>query len=72
MADRFAVAVADDLILDGESITVLASVGVAWSPDRQVDADLVALADGAMYESKRVGHGRAALAVRPGVGVPAG
>ena len=43
-------------------VEVVASVGVAWTCDPEVDADaLVAMADAAMYDSKRQGAGRPVL-----------
>jgi diguanylate cyclase (GGDEF)-like protein/PAS domain S-box-containing protein len=43
-------------------VEVVTSVGVAWSADPEVGADaLVAMADAAMYDSKRQGAGRPVL-----------
>jgi diguanylate cyclase (GGDEF)-like protein/PAS domain S-box-containing protein len=49
---------------DGQLVVPIASIGVAWSEQRSVDSDtLVACADRAMYESKRLRRGRPVLSV---------
>jgi diguanylate cyclase (GGDEF)-like protein len=48
---------------DGERIRVTASFGVAAFPDARSQDQLVAASDGALYEAKRTGKNRVALAV---------
>ena len=52
-------------------VEVVASVGVAWSCDDDIAADaLVAMADAAMYDSKRQGGGRPVLRTELASGRP--
>jgi diguanylate cyclase (GGDEF)-like protein/PAS domain S-box-containing protein len=65
LSERLAEAVAEPLPVDGELLSVRASIGLAFA-DGPVDAkDLIARADAAMYRSKRAGEGRAVLAAVP-------
>ena len=53
LADRIASVVAAPVHLDGAVVRPSASVGVAWTGERDLDADtLIAEADGAMYAAK--------------------
>jgi diguanylate cyclase (GGDEF)-like protein len=63
IAERIADAIgAADIQLGDVILTPSASIGVAWSNSEGVNADaLVALADVAMYESKRQRQGRPVL-----------
>jgi diguanylate cyclase (GGDEF)-like protein/PAS domain S-box-containing protein len=62
LAERLAAAVAEPLPVDGELLSVRASIGLAFA-DGPIDAkDLIARADAAMYRSKRTGRGRPVLA----------
>jgi diguanylate cyclase (GGDEF)-like protein/PAS domain S-box-containing protein len=63
MADRIATGISSERIdLVGEQVLPRASIGVGWS-NTPITADaLVALADQAMYRSKRLRHGRPELA----------
>jgi diguanylate cyclase (GGDEF)-like protein len=67
LAQRLISALSGDVRLGVGSISHQVSIGVAWSDDDRTDADsLVALADSAMYESKRRQGGGATLAnVKP-------
>jgi len=66
LAQREAVAIAG-----GGAIVVQVSIGVAWSVGEGADADeLVAKADGAMYESKHEGSGRPKLAIAEDTSLP--
>jgi diguanylate cyclase (GGDEF)-like protein/PAS domain S-box-containing protein len=63
LAARMADAQREEVRLAGGRLTLQVSIGVAWSGDASVDAEsLVALADHAMYESKRERLGRPKLA----------
>jgi diguanylate cyclase (GGDEF)-like protein len=56
IAERIATAIASTVDLGPVPVPVRASVGVAWTAET-LDADtLIAWADSAMYESKRLGH----------------
>ena len=60
LADRVADALRQQVPLAGGTITCSAGVGVTWSDNAAVDGEtLVAEADTAMYEPKRLGPGRA-------------
>jgi diguanylate cyclase (GGDEF)-like protein/PAS domain S-box-containing protein len=63
LAERLAEAERDDVRLAKGSVPVRLSIGVAWSSGGADADELVALADNAMYESKREGLGRPKLAV---------
>jgi len=65
LAERLARAVAGQSIsVATGSVPIQISVGVAWSAGDMPGADaMVALADSAMYESKREGSGEPKLAV---------
>jgi diguanylate cyclase (GGDEF)-like protein/PAS domain S-box-containing protein len=57
IAERVASSVSGEIALNGRFVEPQVSVGVAWT-DSPVEADtLIAHADTAMYESKRVGRG---------------
>jgi diguanylate cyclase (GGDEF)-like protein/PAS domain S-box-containing protein len=59
LAERLATALNADIRLAAGTITLQASVGVAWSEGHETTADaLVAQADAAMYESKRLRAGQ--------------
>jgi diguanylate cyclase (GGDEF)-like protein/PAS domain S-box-containing protein len=61
-AERIAAALASPIELDGRSIVVGVSIGIAMAGEPEIAADdLLAHADAAMYEAK--GHGRARHAV---------
>jgi diguanylate cyclase (GGDEF)-like protein/PAS domain S-box-containing protein len=62
MADRIAVALSAETIeLGAERVLPRASIGVGWSNTPITADELVALADQAMYRSKRLRHGRPEL-----------
>jgi diguanylate cyclase (GGDEF)-like protein/PAS domain S-box-containing protein len=63
IGERIAAELAQPFKLIGSTVTIGASVGVAWtdSPDATADS-LVATADAAMYRSKRAGRSQAVLA----------
>jgi diguanylate cyclase (GGDEF)-like protein len=62
IGNRISAALDEPVVLDGKRVPVRASVGVAHvgAVERSAD-ELVAEADAAMYQSKRVGAGRAVL-----------
>ena len=61
-ATRVAEALRHQIRLKSAEVACRASVGVAWSPDPNTDADtLIGQADAAMYEAKRAGDGRPLL-----------
>jgi diguanylate cyclase (GGDEF)-like protein/PAS domain S-box-containing protein len=63
LAERLTSVLSGDVRLSTSSITHHVSIGVAWSDSDDIDADsLVALADSAMYESKRRPSGETKLA----------
>ncbi len=63
LAERLAQAELDEIRVAKGAIAVQVSIGVAWTSGEDADADaIVALADNAMYESKREGAGRPKLA----------
>jgi diguanylate cyclase (GGDEF)-like protein len=63
LADRLAEAQRDEVSVATGTVRGRVSIGVAWSSGEGTDADsMVALADGAMYESKRDGLGQPRLA----------
>jgi diguanylate cyclase (GGDEF)-like protein/PAS domain S-box-containing protein len=63
VARAIAARVCGEVQLGTTSVEIRASVGVAWTDDRDANADhFVAAADGAMYESKRSGRGEPILA----------
>jgi diguanylate cyclase (GGDEF)-like protein/PAS domain S-box-containing protein len=63
VARTIATRVRGEVQLGTTRVEFSASVGVAWTDDRDADADrFVAAADGAMYESKRSGRGEPILA----------
>jgi diguanylate cyclase (GGDEF)-like protein/PAS domain S-box-containing protein len=58
IADRIAESLQADFVIDRDSVSLCASVGVAWADGDEVDADsLVSRADAAMYRSKRAATG---------------
>ncbi len=66
LAGRLAQAELDEIVVAKGAIAVQVSIGVAWSSGEEADADaMVAMADKAMYESKREGAGRPKLASAP-------
>jgi len=63
IARRIATVLSEPVELDGTRVRVGASVGVAWTADRDATPDsLVAAADAAMYRSKRDGRCEVVLA----------
>jgi diguanylate cyclase (GGDEF)-like protein len=61
-AERIAEALATPIELDGRSIVVGVSIGIALAADPEIGADdLLAHADAAMYEAKGQGRGRNAV-----------
>ena len=56
------------LSVDGEPVPVTASFGVAAYPQEPTVSALFAAADGALYEAKRLGKNRVALAAEPVAG----
>ena len=67
VAERVRQALAERIVfsVDGEAISVTASFGVAAYPDARTAATLFAAADGALYEAKRTGKNRVAIATEP-------
>jgi GGDEF domain-containing protein len=61
MGHRLITAVTQPLAIDGNEIRVGMSVGVAMSARRENPAELIALADRAMYQAKRSGSGGVAM-----------
>jgi diguanylate cyclase (GGDEF)-like protein/PAS domain S-box-containing protein len=65
IAERIATAFTSTVELEGGPVRLRASVGVAWTTDVR-DADtLIAWADSAMYDSKRLGHQMVTLFTGP-------
>ncbi len=63
LAERLAEAQLDEIRVAKGAIAARASIGVAWTSGEEADADaMVAMADNAMYESKRENAGRPKLA----------
>ena len=63
LAERLAQAERDEVRFAKGSTAVQVSIGVAWTSGQEADADaIVAMADNAMYVSKREGAGRPKLA----------
>ena len=63
LAERLATSLHECVRLTAGSVSTRVSIGVAWSSCAGVDANaLVAQADAAMYQSKRLGAGRPQLA----------
>jgi predicted signal transduction protein with EAL and GGDEF domain len=58
VADRVLAALREPFRLDGETLYVSASIGIALSPPHRLD-DLLRFADAAMYTSKTAGRGQA-------------
>ncbi len=70
LAQRLASALRQPVSLAAGSVAPRVSIGVAWSGSDSVQPDaLVALADAAMYRSKRQGNGQPKLAAAPERGV---
>jgi diguanylate cyclase (GGDEF)-like protein/PAS domain S-box-containing protein len=66
LAERLAEAQLEEVVVANGAITVQVSIGVAWTSGDEADAEaMVAMADTAMYESKREGAGRPRLASTP-------
>lgn len=67
VAERARVAFAERLVLagDGARVAVTASFGVAAFPDHGNEEVLVAAADAALYEAKRLGKNRVVTAAEP-------
>ncbi len=61
VAGRVAKALHHPATIAGTSLTLQASIGVAFSRRECTADELVARADAAMYESKRIGRGRAVI-----------
>jgi len=69
IAERIAAAITSTVDLGPVPVQVRASVGVAWTAET-LDADtLIAWADSAMYESKRMGRQAVTLFTEPGHGM---
>jgi diguanylate cyclase (GGDEF)-like protein/PAS domain S-box-containing protein len=67
VAERLAAAVCRPVLIDDESVTVGASVGIAFAPPGSCTIDaLVEAADGALYEAKRDRRGGYRMAAAPG------
>ncbi|MBI2710677.1 MAG: diguanylate cyclase [Actinobacteria bacterium] len=65
-AGRLAQRLGGSVPVEGGAVQLQASLGVSWSADPAMDADsLVAIADAAMYDSKRDGTGRPVLLTAP-------
>ncbi len=63
LVDRILAAFEAPVLLDGEKVWTQTSIGVAHCPlDAQGAGDLLRAADQALYQAKRTGSGRAALA----------
>jgi diguanylate cyclase (GGDEF)-like protein/PAS domain S-box-containing protein len=65
LAERVSETLSGKVRVEGQTVDLAASIGVAWSGDKSIDADaLIALADNAMYDAKsrRDGQPRAAAA----------
>jgi diguanylate cyclase (GGDEF)-like protein/PAS domain S-box-containing protein len=63
LAERLSAALAGEVGIAGSTIELAASIGVAWSSRKDVDADaLIAQADDAMYDAKSSRDGRPKLA----------
>jgi diguanylate cyclase (GGDEF)-like protein/PAS domain S-box-containing protein len=61
-AERIARELSRPIVLDGRSIVVAVSIGIAYADTRDLDADdMLAHADTAMYEAKGAGRGRYAV-----------
>jgi diguanylate cyclase (GGDEF)-like protein len=72
IAERIAAALSSTVDLESGPVQLRASVGVAWTTE-VLDADtLIARADSAMYESKRLGRQGATLFAGPGSGSDCG
>lgn len=57
VAEKIVKAISDPFLLDGHSVEIGASVGIALYPeDAQDERELVKLADNAMYDAKRCGR----------------
>jgi len=69
IADKLAAALAAPAAIGGQTIGLMASIGISVFPDDGTDAEtLIALADAAMYCAKRQGVGRYAFHGQPAVG----
>jgi len=64
LAERMLAATADPFVVDGLELRIGLSIGIALiTPDVSADT-VLALADGALYQAKREGGGRAHVATR--------
>lgn len=61
VADRLLEALHEPFLLDGESIEIGVSIGIAWSHQGRSAADMLRHADIAMYSVKHSGKGRYAI-----------
>jgi diguanylate cyclase (GGDEF)-like protein len=68
IAERIATVLTSTVDIGSRSVTLRASVGVAWTTEHLEADTLIAWADSAMYESKRVGLPAVTLSTGPGGG----
>jgi diguanylate cyclase (GGDEF)-like protein len=68
IAERIATVLTSTVDIGSRSVTLRASVGVAWTTEHLEADTLIAWADSAMYESKRVGLPAVTLFTGPGGG----
>ena len=68
IAERIATVLTSTVDIGSRSVTLRASVGVAWTTEHLEADTLIAWADSAMYESKRIGLPAVTLSTGPGGG----